>query len=135
MVPIFILAFAILALVRFGVAQWRAIWISTANQPLSESLQLRIGVHAASIGAADFAALVNLCDELSPGLKKASPWLEEVSRYYRVVAALESLLRGKLPAIADWAKREMRTCSRYVAVVLDQSLAMNSDRQLATRVN
>lgn len=131
MVPIFILAFAMFALVRFGVSQWRAIWISTANQPLSESLQTRIGVDAAAIGAADFGTLMSLCDELSPGLKKASPWLEEVSRYYRVVATLDSLLQGKLPAIADWAKREMRSCSRYVAVVLDQSLAMNLDRQLA----
>ncbi len=30
MVPIFILAFAGFALVKFGIAQWRAIWITAA---------------------------------------------------------------------------------------------------------
>ena len=135
MVPILILTFAIFALVRFGVSQWRAIWISTANQPLSDSLQVRTGLDAATIGAEDFGALMNLCDELSPGLKKTSPWLKEVSAYYRAVAALEHVLEGKLPALAEWTKREMQTCSRYVAVVLDQNLAMSLDRQLANRIN
>ena len=135
MVPIFILAFALFALIRFGVSQWRAIWISAANQPLSDSLQVRTGLDAATIGAEDFGVLINLCDQLSPGLKKASPWLKEVSAYYRIVAALERVLEGKLPAMAEWTEREMRTCSRYVAVVLDQSLAVSLDRQLASRIN
>ncbi len=54
MVSIFILVFAVIALVRFGISQWRAIWMSAANQPLSESLQLASGIDEASIGAGDF---------------------------------------------------------------------------------
>jgi len=133
MVPIFILAFAAFALVKFGVSQWRAIWIATANQPLSESLQLTAGIDGARVGAGDFSTLLNLCHELSPELKKKSPWLREVSLYYRAVAKLEHALRVKLPAISAWAKSEMQICSRYVAVVLDQSLSMSMDRQFATR--
>jgi hypothetical protein len=53
--------------------------------------------------------------------------------YYRAVAKLEHALRVKLPAISAWAKSEMQICSRYVAVVLDQSLSMSMDRQFATR--
>jgi hypothetical protein len=34
-----------------------------------------------------------------------------------------------------WAAREMQTCARYVAVVLDQNLAMNLDRRLAARAS
>jgi hypothetical protein len=135
MVSIFILVFAGFALVKFGIAQWRAIWITTANQPLSESLQLAAGIDGARVGAGDFSTLMNLCNELSPELKKKSPWLREVSVYYRAVEKLEQAFRMKMPKISEWANREMQICSRYVAVVLDQNLSMSIDRQFATRAD
>jgi hypothetical protein len=135
MVSAFILVFAVGALVRFGISQWRAIWISTANQPLSESLQLTAGIDGASIGAGDFQSLLDLCNELSPELRKTSPWLKEVSLYYRAVAALDRAFRAQLPSLSNWANSEMQICSRYVAVALDQSIAMNLDRQFAARAN
>jgi hypothetical protein len=130
-----ILAFACFALVKFGISQWRAIWITSASQPLSDALQLEAGIDGAAIEAQDFGSLMDLCDQLSPGLKKASPWLKEVSIYYRAVAKLEHAFRLKLPSISSWANREMQVCSRYVAVVLDQALSMNLDRQLAAHTN
>jgi hypothetical protein len=135
MVSILILVFAGFALVKFGIAQWRAIWITAANQPLSESLQLTAGIDGAHVGAGDFSTLINLCNELSPDLKRKSPWLREVSVYYRAVEKLEHAFRMKLPSISKWAKSEMQICSRYVAVVLDQSLSMSLDRQFATRAD
>jgi hypothetical protein len=135
MVSIFILVFAAIALVRFGISQWRAIWISAANQPLSESLQLASGIDEASVGAGDFGTLLHLCSELSPDLKKTSPWLREVSVYYRAMTGLEHLFRAKLPYLSALAKGEMQICSRYAAVVLDQSLSTNMDRQIAARAN
>jgi hypothetical protein len=133
MVSILILVFATFALVKFGISQWRAIWITTANQPLSDSLQVAAGIDGAAIAAGDFGTLLHLCNELSPDLK--SPWLREVSVYYRLAEKLEHAFRVKLPAISAWAKGEMQICSRYVAVVLDQNLSMNMDRQFATRSN
>jgi hypothetical protein len=133
MVSILILAFATFALVKFGISQWRAIWITTANQPLSDSLQVAAGIDGAAIAAGDFGTPLHLCNELSPDLK--SPWLREVSVYYRLAEKLEHAFRVKLPAISAWAKGEMQICSRYVAVVLDQNLSMNMDRQFATRSN
>jgi hypothetical protein len=135
MVPILILVFAGCALVKFGIAQWRAIWTTAATQPLSESLQLTAGIDGAHVSAGDFSTLMNLCNELSPDLKKRSPWLREVSVYYRAVEKIEHAFRRKLPAISRWAKSEMHICSRYVAVVLDQSLSMSVDRQFATRAD
>jgi hypothetical protein len=135
MVPIFILGFAAFALVKFGISQWRAIWITTASQPLSDALQVAAGIDGAAIGAGDFGTLLHLCNELSPDLKKKSPWLREVSVYYRLAEKLENAFRVKLPGISAWAKGEMQICSRYVAVVLDQNLSMNMDRQFATRSN
>ena len=132
MVSVFILVFAAFALVKFGISQWRAIWITTANQPLSDSLRVTAGIDGAAIGAGDFCTLVHLCNELSPDLKKKSPWLREVSVYYRAVEKLDHVFSAKLPAISAWAKREMQICSRYVAVVLDQNLSMSIDRQFAT---
>ena len=131
MIPIFILAFSAFALIRFGVSQWRAIWITAASQPLSESFQLTAGIDKRTIGARDFATLMNLCDQLSPELKEKSPWLKEVSVYYRAIAKLEEFCTLKVPRLAGWAQAEMQVCSRYVAVVLDQNLAMNMDRRCA----
>jgi hypothetical protein len=74
-----ILVLSGIALIRFAVSQWRAIWISSASQPVSDSLQLSAGIDAAAIGAGDFGRLMNLCDQLSPELKQSSPWLNEVS--------------------------------------------------------
>ena len=135
MVSLFILVFASIALVRFAVSQGRLIWIATANQPLSESLRNTAGLESAAIGAQDFGSILNLCDSLSPGLKKTSPWLKEVSIYYSVVAKLEQIFRLKLPSMSKWANGEMQTCSRYVAVLLDQSLSTGLHRSLAARLN
>ncbi len=135
MLPFFILAFSLLALVKFGVAQWRAIWMSTASQPLSGSLQHAAGIDDAAIGAQDFGKLLDLCDRLSPGLKKTSPWLKEVSLYHRLVGKLDHAFGRKFPAISAWANGEMQTCCRYAAVVLDQNLSMNMDRQFAARAS
>jgi len=135
MLSLFILLFSGFALIRFAVSQWRAIWISSANQPLSESLQLTAGIDAESIAGEDFGRLMNLCDQLSPDLKKSSPWLSEVSTYYRAISWLQQLSKTTVPSVANWASREMETCARYVAVVLDQNLVMNLDRRLATQTN
>ncbi|MGB2899867.1 MAG: hypothetical protein WBB89_11420 [Candidatus Acidiferrum sp.] len=135
MVSLFILVFASIALGRFAVSQWRTIWITAANQPISDSLQVTAGIDGAAIGAQDFGSLLDLCDNLSPGLKKKTPWLKEVSLYYGAVAKLEQAFKLKLPSVSTWASQEMKNCSRYVAVVLDQNLAMNLDRRLAARIN
>ena len=135
MLSLFILMFSGLALIRFALSQWRAIWISSASQPVSDSLQLAAGIDATNIGARDFGRLMNLCDQLSPELKKSSPWLSEVSAYYRTVAKVEQVCNARVPSISTWASREMQICARYVAVVLDQNLAMNLDRRLAAQTN
>lgn len=135
MLSLCILVLSGVALVRFAVSQWRAIWISSASQPLSDSLQLTTGIDAAAIGARDFSRLMSLCEELTPELKASSPWISEVSLYYRAIARLEQISKAKIPSLATWAAHEMQICARYVAVVLDQNLAMNLDRQLAARAN
>jgi hypothetical protein len=133
MTAVLILAFSLLALVQFAISQWRMIWLTTANQPLSECLRAATGIEAESIGPNDFGKLLGICDEMSPHLKKGTPWLREVRSYYRMVAKLEMICRSVQPALSAWASGEMKTCSRYVAVLLDQNLSLELDRQAAVR--
>jgi len=128
MIPIFILAFSMFALVKFAIAQWRLILLSAASHRLSDSLHLSTGFDGAAIGPKDFGKLKGFYEQLSPELKKTSSWLKEVSLYYRVIDLL-----AKLPSLSAWANREMQLCSQYAAVVLDQNLAMSLDRQMAGR--
>ncbi len=133
MTAVLILVLSVLALVQFAISQWRMIWLTTANQPLSDSLCAVTGIAAETIGPNDFGKLLGLCDEMSPRLKKGTPWLREVKGYYSVVAKLERSFRSIQPAVSAWAASEMKTCSRYVAVVLDQNLALDLDERAAVR--
>jgi hypothetical protein len=132
MTAVLILAFSVLALVQFSISQWRMIWLTTANQPLSDSLRAATGIDAETIGPNDFGKLLGLC-ELSPRLKKGTLWLQELRGYYRMVEMLEMVCRSIQPVISAWASREMKTCSRYVAVLLDQNLSLDLDERATVR--
>ncbi len=131
MVAILIFSLSVLALVRFAFCQWRMIWLTTANQPLTDSLRTATGIDAGSIGAHDFTALLGLSKQLSPALSRTTPWLREITWYYRAVEKLEKATRSLLPALSVCAAAEMKTCSRFVAVVLDQHLSVALDRAAA----
>ncbi|MGB9461434.1 MAG: hypothetical protein WCA94_11150 [Candidatus Acidiferrum sp.] len=133
MIAVLILVFALAALAQFAISQWRMIWLTTANQPLSEALHAATGIDADNIGSRDFGTLLGLCDELSPNIKKATPWLREVRGYYNIVANIERACQSIQPRVAAWAASEMKTCSRYVAVVLDQNLSLDLDMRAAVR--
>ena len=135
MLSIFILGFAALALVQFVVAQWRATWLSAAHQPVSDTLRSETGLEADTITDQDFGTLINLCHEQSTGLKKISPWLPEVARYYALLSSMKRASQNALPSFADWLTNEMTACSRYVAVALDNHLSVDFDRRAAARSN
>src|SRR5580658_1321402 len=128
MTAILILTFSLLALVQFAISQWRMIWLTTATQPLTDTLRAATGIESENIGPNDFGKLLGLCDEMSPCLKRGTPWLREVRGYYSVVAKLEKSCRSIQPALSAWASKEMKTCSRYVAVLLDQNLSLDLDQ-------
>lgn len=133
MVAALILGFAVLALLHFGVSQWRLIWLTTASQPLSDTLRSTVGIDGAAIQPNDFGTLLHLCDEVSPRIRKATPWLREVTYYYGAMDKLQGALGKLLPFVGSWAASEMRTCARFVAVVLDQNLSLDLDRRAAAR--
>ena len=132
MVSILILVLSAAALVQFALHQWRMIWLSTANQPLSDSLRSVAGIETDSIGAQDFSSLMQLCGEVSPNLKRSTPWLREVKGYYAVLTVLRKMF-GPILRNSTWVSNEMMYCSRFVAVVLDQHLSVDFDRRAAAR--
>jgi len=71
MLSVLILVAAAVALVHFGVAQWRAIWISAANQSVSEALQLETGLDADTVRDTDFPRLVSLYGEVCSDKRRA----------------------------------------------------------------
>jgi len=133
MVSVLILAASAIALVHFAVAQWRAIWISAANQTVSEALQSETGLDADMVRATDFPRLVSLYSEVCSDKRTSAPWLKEVALYYWSIRALHEVSQKVLPSLSNWTKAEMTICSRYVAVVIDQHLSINMDRLAAVR--
>jgi hypothetical protein len=128
-----ILVISVVALMQFAISQWRLIWLTTANQPLSETLQATTGIDSSAIQPADFNTLLDFCDELSPQIRKATPWLREVRWYYGLMTKVQQAFGSVLPALGNWAVGEMKTCARFAAVVLDQNLSLELDRRAAAR--
>ncbi|HEY2646854.1 MAG TPA: hypothetical protein VGI34_07755 [Candidatus Acidoferrales bacterium] len=120
MVAAIIFVVSIGAFVQFGLYYWRATISGVAAQAVSERILVAAGITHSTIGAQDFRSIIILKD-LSPGLRGPNGSFAAIRTYYSVVKKL-----GKIaPAMASWADAEMATCSRYVAVLMDQHLERN----------
>ncbi len=124
MIATIIFAIAGAALGQFMLYYWRSVVAGVAAQPVSDRVRKAAGLAGASVGPADFQAVIGL-HGLTPGLKDDGGDLRAVRAYYRVVVMLGRLAGFRLPAVAAWSEREMTTCSRYVAVLVDRRLERN----------
>lgn len=120
MIPAIIFAVSVVAFAQFGLYYWRATISGIAAQAISDRIRVAAGISHAEIGAQDFRNILILKD-LSPDLRGPHGSFAAVRAYYAVVERLGSIL----PVIAGWADAEMATCSRYVAVLMDQHLERN----------
>ncbi len=111
---------SIVALGQFALYYWRAVISGVAAQPISERIRTAAGITAPQIGAQDFHGILSLHD-LSPDLRGPNGRFIGVRAYYSAVEQLGRLI----PAMASWANAEMLTCSRYIAVLVDQHLERN----------
>ena len=120
MIAAILFTVSVAALVQFALYYWRAIIAGIAAQPISERIRVAAGITAPQIAAGDFRSIVSLHD-LSPDLRGPNGGFRGVKAYYSVVEKLGKLI----PAMRSWANIEMLTCSRYVAVLVDQHLERN----------
>ncbi len=124
MIAIILLAISGAALGQFALYYWRSVVSGVAAQPVSDRVWKAAGLEGASVGPADFHTVMGL-HELTPSLRDGDGSLGAVRAYYSVVEALGRLAGFRLPAVAAWTEREMTTCSRYVAVLVDRRLERN----------
>ncbi len=120
MVAAMLLIISVVALGQFAVYYWRAVLSGVASQPVSARVQMAAGL----AGSPDFDAYLNLY-EVTPSLAQDQGELRAVRTYYRVVGILGRIARLAFPQLASWTEREMATCTRYVAVLLDRRLERN----------
>ena len=120
MLAVIIFAFSALALAQFGLYYWRATISGVASQAVSERIRVAAGIAHDTIEAGDFHNILIL-NNLSPDLRGPNGNFRAIRTYYAIVEKLGSAL----PAISEWANAEMATCSRYVAVLMDQHLQRN----------
>jgi hypothetical protein len=110
----------IIAFAQFALYYWRATISEIAAQAISDRIRVAAGITHVSIGAQDFHNIIILKD-LSPDLGGQNASFRAIRTYYSLVEKLGRIV----PGIAGWSNSEMATCSRYVAVVMDQHLERN----------
>jgi len=120
MIPVIIFAVSVVAFAQFALYYWRATISGIAAQAISDRIRVAAGITHDGIGAQDFRSILILKD-LSPDLRGPHGSFAAIRAYYAVVEKLGSIV----PAMASWANAEMATCSRYVAVLMDQHLERN----------
>jgi hypothetical protein len=119
MVSVFILAFSLVALIRFGVLYCRGILVRAAELPVSEEVRTAARLSGEEITGRDFAALAGVLS-MTPG---GSGGVSLVKAYFRAVQVVGAIGRTQA-ACAAWAEREMAICARYVGVQIDGRLQM-----------
>jgi hypothetical protein len=120
MIAVIICLVSVVAFAQFGLYYWRATISGVASQAISERIRLAAGITHASVSAEDFHNIIILKD-LSPDLSGPKASFRAICTYYALVEKIGRII----PAMASWANSEMATCSRYVAVLMDQHLERN----------
>jgi len=117
---VLIFAVSVVAFAQFAIYYWRATISGIASQAISERIRLAAGITHSTIGPQDFRSILILKD-LSPDLRGPNGSFTAIRAYYSLVKNIGSIV----PAMSNWANVEMSTCSRYVAVLMDQHLERN----------
>jgi hypothetical protein len=120
MIAAIIFMVSMVGLAQFSLYYWRATISGVAAQSISERIRAAAGITHEGVSARDFRSFLILKD-LSPDLRGPNGRFTVIRTYYSVVEKIGSIV----PAMANWANGEMATCSRYLAVMMDQHMERN----------
>lgn len=123
-IPSLLLAISVVALLQFTLFYLRALLADVGAQPLSHRVRQAGGVAGSVVCPKDFTTLVNL-HRLTPSIEGDRSPLRMVRMYYGVLRMLSRLCDARIPGLTAWTDREMTSCSRYAAVLLDERLRHN----------
>jgi hypothetical protein len=124
MIAALILVISGAMLAQFLVFFWRANMLAVAAEPLSESFSPALKLD-------DFdsvAAMSKIC----PSVTVLTSQLWQVRAYYQAVRVV-SWLCSAMPQANSWARQEMVSCTRFVAVSMDRCLQSNQAYMAALR--
>lgn len=123
MIAALILVISGAMLAQFVVFFWRANMLEVAAQPLSGSLYVAQNEALSALNFADFQSLTAI-SKLCPGITLSSAKLWRVRGYYQALTGLSRLLKA-MPQAQAWALQEMASCTRYLAVSIENCLDSN----------
>jgi hypothetical protein len=123
MIAALIFVISVAALAQFGLFSWRAAFLLVASREVSAETRAAMGASAAAVAEGDFSGAAKWLD-VSPNLAGHDRRLWTVSLYFLALRAISAASRILTPA-ADWSQREMVSCARYAAVVVEERLQRN----------
>jgi hypothetical protein len=127
-----ILVISAAMMAQFVVFFWRANMLATAAEPLSETLSSVQATFGQTANLDDFDTIAAV-SQICPSVGFASATLWPAQAYYQAVHLVSRLCAAVLPQGSSWARQEMASCSRYVAVSIDRRLVSNQAYLAALR--
>jgi hypothetical protein len=119
-----LLLISLVALTQFALFYWRALLAGAAMRPISPRVFSAAGMQGDVVAPSDFGSLVQT-HQLTPSLSQDRGGLWTIRTYFGAMKAIQRMAGARLPSLATWAWSEMTTCTRYLAVLVDQRLQQN----------
>jgi len=123
MIAALIFVISVAALGQFAMFSWRAAFLTVASREMSLETRAAMGAAAAAVDSGDLAGASKWL-ELSPNLSGEDRRLWTIKLYYVALRAIGGLSRMLVPA-SEWSQREMISCARYAAIVVEERLQRN----------
>jgi hypothetical protein len=127
MIATFLLLAVIAVFGQLELLYWRTKIANISTQPVSDRVRTAARISNQEVGVQDFRSILSL-HEHAPGLHGPSGNFRVLNNYFK---AMERLGRW-MPSSAAWANAEMKICSKYAAVIVDQNLERNVARAAET---
>jgi len=123
MIAALIFVISVAALGQFAMFSWRAAFLTVASREMSLETRAAMGAAASAVDSGDLAGASKWL-ELSPNLAGEDRRLWTIKLYYVALRAIGGLSRMLVPA-SEWSQREMISCARYAAIVVEERLQRN----------
>jgi hypothetical protein len=123
MIAALIFVISVAALGQFALFSWRAAFLTVASREMSLETRAAMGAAASAVDSGDLAGASKWL-ELSPNLAGEDRRLWTIKLYYVALRAIGGLSRMMVPA-SEWSQREMVSCARYAAIVVEERLQRN----------
>ena len=122
MIPVLMLMFSAVALVRFFLSYCRSILATYATVELSSATRAVIGIELAEIRGGQFGRLCGLL-RIAPNPGGDKWHVGIVSTYFRIISMIDMSVARLVPAAQGWTERESTRCAYFAAAALDRRIA------------